>query len=120
MRKHAFAFVSAIALSLSSASALAGGMGTDVARFSAMDNTVIRVYFAAKPVVWSGLPPQVARDFARGKTLPLGAATHALPPDLLAKLPARAGFEYARVGEDVVLIDKTTRVVVDLLESIFN
>ena len=95
-------------------------MAVDAARFSAMDNTVIRVYFAAKPVVWSGLPPQIARNFARGRTLPPGAAKHALPPELLLKLPARAGFEYARIGEDVALIDKTSRVVVDLIEDIFS
>jgi hypothetical protein len=113
--RHALLFAFAILLS----SVPAGAASAD-ARFSAMDNTVIRVYFATKPIVWSGLPPQVARDFGRGKSLPPGALKHPLPPDLLARLPARRGFEYARVGSDIVLIDKTTRVVVDLLEGILD
>jgi hypothetical protein len=117
VRKPASLLAVAAALSLLGTTAFAADGMREVARFSAADNTVIRVYFARKPVVWRGLPPRVARDFGPGKTLPQGTVTYALPPDLLAKLPMRSGFEYARVGADVALIEKATHIVSDVIEN---
>lgn len=92
----------------------------DLARFTAMDDTAVRMYFAANPIVWMGLPSHIARAFVRGKPLPHGAAPAALPRPLLAKLPARQGYDYVRVGDDVALVDKTTRIVVDMIENVFR
>lgn len=91
----------------------------DLARFTAMDQTAVRMYFAANPIVWMGLPSQVAREFARGKPLPRGAEA-TLPRPLLAKLPARHGYNYVRVGDDVAMIDAGTRVVMDVIENVFR
>lgn len=88
-------------------------------RFTAMDQTAVRMYFAANPIVWMGLPNELAREFARGKTLPRGTET-ALPRPLLAKLPSRQGYNYVRVGDDVALIDAGTRVVMDVIENVFR
>lgn len=92
----------------------------DLARFTAMDQTAVRMYFTANPIVWMGLPSEVAREFVRGKPLPRGAQAAALPRPLLARLPARQGYDYVRVGDDVALIDVGTRVVVDVIENVFR
>ncbi len=89
-------------------------------RFTAMDDTTVRVYFASKPVVWTGLTPQQAKNFQRGKPVPAGVPRSALPRDLLTRLPTRRGFAYVRVGADVALIDTSTGVVVDVIENIFG
>lgn len=88
-------------------------------RFSAADSTRLRIYFVERPVVWTGLPPGIARNYGRGKPLPPGIAKK-LPPGILADLPRHQGYEYARVGQDVVLIDAATRTVVDVIERILN
>ncbi|MBL9096358.1 MAG: hypothetical protein JNK07_05475 [Alphaproteobacteria bacterium] len=88
-------------------------------RFSAADTTRLRVYFAEKPVVWTGLPPGLARNYGRGKPLPPGIAKK-LPPGVLANLPHHQGYEYARVGQDVVLVEAASQIVVDVIERILN
>ena len=88
--------------------------------FSAADNTVVRVYFARNPVVWTGIPPELARNFARGRELPTGIAMEPLPPPLVERLPVRNGYLYARIGQDVALIHKSTRIVIDVIESVFR
>jgi hypothetical protein len=102
--------------------AAAGGgpaRAQDLARFTAMDQSAVRMYFAANPIVWMGLPSELAREFARGKPLPKGTET-ALPRPLLAKLPPRQGYNYVRVGDDVALIEAGTRVVMDVIENVFR
>ena len=99
----------------------AGGTArAEATRFTAMDQTAVRVYFAANPIVWMGLPGEIARDFARGKPLPRGVETSSLPRALLAKLPPRQGYDYMRVGDDVALVQSSTRLVVDVIENIFD
>ena len=88
--------------------------------FSAADNTVVRVYFARNPVVWTGVPPALARNFGRGKELPSGIDVEPLPPPLVARLPVRSGYQYARIGQDVAMIDKSSHVVADIIESVFR
>lgn len=92
----------------------------ETARFSAMDHTAVRMYFAANPIVWMGLPSEIAREFARGKPLPRGAATNALPRALLVKLPAHQGHEYVRVGDRIALVESATRIVADMIDNVFR
>lgn len=99
----------------------AGGIArAESMRFTAMDKTAVQVYFAANPVVWMGLPGNLAREFARGRPLPRGVETAMLPRALLAKLPPRRGYDYMRVGDDVALVQRSTRLVVDVIENIFG
>lgn len=72
-----------------------------------------------------GLPPGLAKKehlppgLAKRETLPPGLAKQALPGDLEGKLakPA-ADRERAVVGDDVVLIEKTTGVILDILKGV--
>ncbi|WP_366064984.1 anti-virulence regulator CigR family protein [Halomonas sp. Mc5H-6] len=60
------------------------------------------------------LPPGIERNLARGKPLPPGIAKRFDGP-IANELPRYPGYEWQRVGADVVLIDAATRVVVDIL-----
>lgn len=60
------------------------------------------------------LPPGIERNLARGKPLPPGIAKRFDGP-ITNELPHYPGYEWQRVGADVVLIDAATRVVVDIL-----
>ncbi|MDR5874928.1 anti-virulence regulator CigR family protein [Halomonas sp. CUBES01] len=74
-------------------------------------NRLLREYGApsAEP-----LPPGIERNLARGKPLPPGIAKR-FDGRLADELPRYPGYEWQRVGSDVVLIDAATRVVVDIL-----
>lgn len=74
-------------------------------------NRLLREYGApsAEP-----LPPGIERNLARGKPLPPGIAKR-FDGRLANELPRYPGYEWERVGTDVVLIDAATRVVVDIL-----
>jgi hypothetical protein len=64
------------------------------------------------------LPPGQLRRLQQGKSLPPGIARQALPPGLLANLPAYPGHAYYAVGPDVVLIAAATGAVVSLLSGV--
>jgi hypothetical protein len=64
------------------------------------------------------LPPGQLRRLQQGKPLPPGIARQALPPGLLANLPAYPGHAYYAVGPDVVLIAAATGAVVNLLAGV--
>lgn len=56
---------------------------------------------------------------AQGTRLPsiFGAA---LPPDVLDRLPRRQGAERVVVGDDIVLVDRTTRIILDVLAGVIR
>lgn len=89
----------------------AGGVNLTVQR-------TIRAYYADKPKKANGLPPGVARKYARGKRLPPGIAKQVLPPDLERQLPVQPGYQYVAVESDVLLIAVSTGIVVDILLDI--
>lgn len=60
------------------------------------------------------LPPGIQRQVQRGKPLPPGIAKR-FDGSLAGHLPRYPGYEWERVGADVVLIEAATRVVVDIL-----
>ncbi|UQI42643.1 anti-virulence regulator CigR family protein [Vreelandella venusta] len=60
------------------------------------------------------LPPGIQRNLERGKPLPPGIAKRFDDP-LASQLPHYPGYEWERVGADVVLIEAATRIVVDVL-----
>lgn len=58
--------------------------------------------------------PDAVRSWSYGQALPGTAQTQLAPAALLARLgPARSGFEWAVLGDDVLLVNVRSRVVVD-------
>lgn len=67
------------------------------------------------------LPPGLAKQLEKNGTLPPGLAKKDLPHDLLERLPARyKGHERVIVGDDVVLLERTTGVVLDVLRDVMS
>jgi Ni/Co efflux regulator RcnB len=62
------------------------------------------------------IPPGMAAQIRQGKRLPDGLG-RALPPSLTARLPKRAGVRPLIVGDDLVLVDAVSRVIVDILRG---
>ena len=60
------------------------------------------------------LPPGIQRQLERGKPLPPGIAKRFDGP-IAREVPRYPGYEWERVGADVVLIEAATRVIVDVL-----
>ncbi len=65
------------------------------------------------------LPPGIQRNLERGKPLPPGIAKRFDGP-LASQLPQYPGYEWERVGADVVLIEAATRIVVDVLVDVLR
>jgi len=134
--RSVFSIVLAIAVAVS-APALAGNKGKKAhgapavqidagpvagALITVTERTLILGYFeqyrgnppaavgSAKP-----LPPGIAKKLARGGTLPPGIAKRYLPNDLLVQLPARPGYQWVVVDNDVLLIAAATGLIVDIL-----
>lgn len=65
------------------------------------------------------LPPGIQRNLERGKPLPPGIAKR-FDGQLAAQLPHYPGYEWERVGADVVLIEAATRIVIDVLVDVLR
>lgn len=72
---------------------------------------ILRQYDAPRT---ASLPPGIQRNLERGKPLPPGIARR-FDSQLASQLPQYPGYEWEHVGNDVVLIEAATRVVVDVL-----
>ena len=67
------------------------------------------------------LPPGLQRQLEKNGRLPAGLAKRDLPSDLAAKMPKRdSSQEVDVVGNDVVLVDKATGVILDVLKDVVN
>ena len=66
------------------------------------------------------LPPGIARNLARGKPLPPGIAKTRLPDPFIHDLPHHDGYEWQRVGRDLVLVAIGTLIVAEILERVFD
>ncbi len=65
------------------------------------------------------LPPGLARQLERNGTLPPGLAKRDLPSDLQSRLPDPAeGLERTIVENTVVLVEKATGRIVDILKDV--
>lgn len=66
-----------------------------------------------------GLPPGIAMKLERGGTLPPGIAKRDLPGNVVAKLPKRSdGAIRQIVGDDVVLIERGTDIILDVIRDV--
>ncbi|WP_447044032.1 anti-virulence regulator CigR family protein [Vreelandella sp. H-I2] len=65
------------------------------------------------------LPPGIQRNLERGKPLPPGIAKR-FDGQFASQLPRYPGYEWERVGANVVLIEAATRIVVDVLVDVLR
>ncbi len=64
------------------------------------------------------LPPGLAKQVEKNGILPPGLAKRDLPNDLRSRLPDRKSiFERIIVGDDVLLIEKGTEIILDILRG---
>jgi Ni/Co efflux regulator RcnB len=57
--------------------------------------------------------------WAVGQTVQKAVETFPVPDEVQAKLPeAPAGYEYVRAGEDILLVSKGMRLVVDMMQDV--
>lgn len=70
----------------------------------------------------NGLPPGIAKNLTRGKSLPPGIAKQYLPEGLRQELPAPpAGYERIMVDGRILLVEIATQVIHDVLtDAILN
>jgi Ni/Co efflux regulator RcnB len=67
------------------------------------------------------MPPGQARKLAVGQPLPAGVVVYAVPQPVLVQLPPPPyGYRYARVGNDIVLVQAQNNLVVDIIVNIFG
>lgn len=64
------------------------------------------------------LPPGIRMNLERGKPLPPGIAKQ-LDERILRDLPRYDGYEWRRVGPDVVLVDVANAIIYEILRDIF-
>jgi Ni/Co efflux regulator RcnB len=66
------------------------------------------------------LPPGLQKHLDERGALPPGLAKRDLPSDLRSALPWRIGEEFLIIDDDVVLIERATGVVLDVLENVLR
>ncbi|NIC04182.1 RcnB family protein [Halomonas sp. DX6] len=64
------------------------------------------------------LPPGIRMNLERGKPLPPGIAMQ-LDERVLRDLPRYDGYEWRRVGPDVILVDAANAIIYEILRDIF-
>jgi hypothetical protein len=66
------------------------------------------------------LPPGIAKNLERGKPLPPGVAKTRLPDGFASQLPNYEGHDWSMVGQDLVLMDQETNLVVDVVRNMLQ
>jgi hypothetical protein len=90
--------------------------------FTAPERDRIAEYYRKNRAVFPStkpLPPGIAKNLQRGKSLPQGIAKTRLPKTLESSLPKRSGLERYQVGPDVVAVDKAGKLQ-DILRGVFS
>ncbi len=67
------------------------------------------------------LPPGLARQLRERGHLPPGLERHIhdLPADLVLRLPVERNRRWIMIGGNVILLDETTSLIVDIFENVF-
>jgi Ni/Co efflux regulator RcnB len=67
------------------------------------------------------MPPGQAKKWAVGQPLPRGIAVYSVPQPVLVHLPpAPYGYRYARIGNDIVLVQAQNNLIVDIIINLFG
>ncbi len=96
---------------------------------SAVERALIGDYVKKTRVSGQGLPPGLAqrqlppglqKHIERTGRLPPGLEKRRLPGDLRALLPVRSGQDYRVVGNDIVLIEIATELILDVMKDVLR
>ncbi len=66
------------------------------------------------------LPPGLQKHIERTGRLPPGLEKRRLPGDLRGLLPRRTGQDYRVVGNDIVLIETATNLILDIMQGVLR
>ena len=66
------------------------------------------------------LPPGLQKHIDRTGRLPPGLEKRRLPGDLRGLLPYRKGLDYRVVGNDIVLIETATSLILDIMKGVLR
>ncbi len=66
------------------------------------------------------LPPGLQKHIERTGRLPPGLEKRELPGDLRGLLPYRTGQDYRVVGNDIVLIETATELILDVMQGVLR
>lgn len=90
--------------------------------FSLQDEESVRAYYRGQPEPAAPAAPQkgAPKSASLGQPLPQDIVRTYLPLAVEAALPIYPNAGYYLIGRDVVLIDTTTRTVVDILKDVFG
>ncbi len=66
------------------------------------------------------LPPGLRKHIERTGQLPPGLQKRVLPGELRNQLPRRAGQDFRVVGNDIVLIETATNLILDVMQGVLN
>jgi Ni/Co efflux regulator RcnB len=67
------------------------------------------------------MPPGQAKKYRPGEPLPAGVVVYEVPRPVLVQLPPPPyGYRYARVGNDIVLVQAQNNLVIDIIYGIFG
>lgn len=91
--------------------AISAGIEFEVARRLAAEHGLV----GGKP-----LPPGIRKNLAAGKPLPPGIARTRLPDGFIGALPEHPGYEWQRLGTDLVLVAVGTLIIAEILENVFD
>ena len=67
------------------------------------------------------MPPGQARNWAIGQPVPVGVPVYAVAVPVLRQLPpAPYGYRYARLGDDIVLVQQQNNLVIDIIVGLLR
>jgi Ni/Co efflux regulator RcnB len=67
------------------------------------------------------MPPGQARKWAVGQPIPRGVPVYAVPQPVIVHLPpAPYGYRYARLGNDIVLVQVQNNLIVDIIVGLLG
>jgi hypothetical protein len=91
---------------------------------SGLDAVQIRALLGAEVGVLAvgakPLPPGMRKRLERGKPLPPGIAKQRAPAPLIARLPRYDGWEWVRIGTELILVGIATAVIREIIEGVFG
>jgi len=87
---------------------------------SAVERALIGDYVKKTRVSGQGLSPGLQKHIARTGRLPPGLEKRRLPGDLRALLPIRSGQDFRVVGNDIVLIEIATELILDVMKDVLR